>query len=38
MDAESFDWHAAGLTVGQVAARSGVAPCITRASSGLAAN
>lgn len=26
MDAGSFDWHGAGLTVGQVAQRSGVAP------------
>lgn len=30
MDAEPFDWHEAGLTVGQVAARSGVAPSALR--------
>jgi MerR family transcriptional regulator, redox-sensitive transcriptional activator SoxR len=30
MDAGSFDWHEAGLTVGQVAQRSGVAPSALR--------
>jgi MerR family transcriptional regulator, redox-sensitive transcriptional activator SoxR len=30
MDAGSFDWHEAGLMVGQVAARSGVAPSALR--------
>jgi MerR family transcriptional regulator, redox-sensitive transcriptional activator SoxR len=30
MNAEPFDWHEAGLTVGQVSARSGVAPSALR--------
>lgn len=30
MDTGSFDWHEAGLTVGQVAERSGVAPSALR--------
>ena len=30
MDTESFDWHEAGLAVGQVAERSGVAPSALR--------
>jgi len=30
MDAGSFDWHEAGLTVGQVAQRSGAAPSALR--------
>jgi MerR family transcriptional regulator, redox-sensitive transcriptional activator SoxR len=30
MDPGSFDWHEAGLTVGQVAERSGVAPSALR--------
>ncbi len=30
MDTESFDWHEAGLTVGQVAKRSGAAPSALR--------
>jgi MerR family transcriptional regulator, redox-sensitive transcriptional activator SoxR len=30
MDAESFDWHESGPTVGQVATRSGVAPSALR--------
>lgn len=30
MDAGTFDWHEAGLTVGQVAKRSGVAPSALR--------
>ena len=30
MDTESFDWHEAGLMVGQVAERSGVAPSALR--------
>jgi len=30
LDTASFDWHEAGLTVGQVAQRSGVAPSALR--------
>jgi MerR family regulatory protein len=30
METGSFDWHEAGLTVGQVAERSGVAPSALR--------